>query len=252
MSPGPTVSSVSSLTAIVLCGGLGTRLAERLPDTPKFLAPIGGRPLADWLFTLLASEGILDVVLCTGFLGDRVQAFCGNGTSWGLRVRYSDDPVPLGTAGAIRQALHRLPTSDPILVVNGDTLVPFRLQEALALHISHNARATMLVARHQNSAPYGSVTLGSGGEVLGFVEKGHGGPGHVNAGVYVLATSTLTGLPVGVRSSLERDILPTLVGFGLIAAVAPGTFIDIGTPSEYDRAQALSLPEFQSSRKPGQ
>jgi NDP-sugar pyrophosphorylase family protein len=201
------------------------------------------------MLTLLAAEGVGDVVLCTGFLAERVEHYCGEGTPWGVRLRYSTDDGRIGTAGAVRQALDLLPTSDPVLVVNGDTLVRLGLRALLSLHSDRHAAATILTTPQPDGNRYGSVSVEPDGQVIEFSEKQSKGPGYVNAGVYLLTVAALASIPAGGSASLERDVLPNLVGRGLMATVSLGPFADIGVPEAWDAAQTLSLADFLPPRR---
>lgn len=235
--------TVGDLTAMILCGGEGRRLSNTVPDTPKFLAPLADRPYADWILTMIAAEGVRDVVLCTGAMGERVQSYCSDGSHWGLEVRYSRDPWPLGTGGAVRQAL-QLSTSDPVVVLNGDTLIRLQLAALLAMHRDHGAVGTILVTLEEDCSGFGSVQMGDANNVARFGEKERHGPGHVSAGVYMLTPSALDFLAAGTRASLEHDVLPTLTDGRLYALVGTGPFVDIGTPASYRRAQDLALKDL--------
>lgn len=224
-------------TALILCGGRGTRLQRVVSDRPKFLAPIAGRPYADYLLRLLA-RSVSDVVLCTGYLGEQIEEYCGDGSRWGLNVRYSREPHALGTAGAIRHAVQQGVT-DPFWVLNGDSFVTAHLPEVDALHARRVSLATLVVTGVPDASRYGAVVLGPDGSVLKFGEKAAAGPGYVNAGVYLLAASVLDGVEPGTMVSLEQDVLPRMAGTGAYAWISPGPFIDIGTEESFHQAQQL-------------
>jgi len=220
-------------TALVLAGGLGTRLRPALADTPKVLAPVGDRPFLLRLLTWLQRSGLRRVVLCTGHMAEQVEAAVAAGID-GLEISCAPEPSPLGTGGALRRAVLGLP--DPrVLALNGDSFCGCDLH-ALAAQHGPATPASMVVTRVPDAARYGGVTLSEDGEVLGFVEKGLAGPGWINAGIYLLERRVLVQLPADGPCSLERELLPGLVGHGLRAVQAPGPFIDIGTPESWARA----------------
>lgn len=224
-------------TALILCGGRGTRLQHVVSDRPKFLAPVAGRPYADYLLRLL-SRSVREVVLCTGYMAEQIEEYCGDGSRWGLSIRYSREPEALGTAGAITHALGQGVT-DPFWVLNGDSFVTMDLEEISALHARTASLATLVVVEVPDALRYGAVVLGPEQSVLKFGEKSSSGTGYINAGVYLLATSVLDGVEPGRMVSLERDVLPQVVGKGAHAWISPGPFIDIGTEESFHHAQQL-------------
>ena len=224
-------------TALVLCGGRGTRLQKVVSDRPKFLAPVAGRPYADHLLEFLAGY-VRDVVLCTGYLAEQIEEYCGDGSRWGLRIRYSRETEELGTAGAIRHALSPEVT-DPFWVLNGDSFVTAQLGEVSEFHARSGARAALVVVEVPDASRFGAVVLGRDGAVERFGEKAVSGPGYINAGIYLLTAAVVEGVERGRAVSLERDVLPGLVGNGLYAWTSPGPFIDIGTEESFQHAQQL-------------
>ena len=238
---------LSRVTALVLAGGLGTRLRDTVPHRQKVMAPVGGRPALTRVLDQLAGAGVRRTVLGVGYLADQVRDLLGT-TYDGMALAYSEETEPLGTAGALRRALPLL-EGDPVLVLNGDSFVEANLAAFLAWHRAHRARASILLARVADPARYGTVGTDPEGRVTAFREKDPGVPGApaasgaadswVNAGVYLLAREVIDGLPVRTPLSLERDVFPGLVGAGLAACRGGGRFIDIGTPESYAEAQAF-------------
>lgn len=236
-------------TALVLCGGLGTRLRTATGSTPKALAGVAGRPFLDHLLERLRGLGLVDVVLCTGWGSGTVHEYCGNGSRWGLEVRLSPEAEPLGTGGAVRRAAP-LARMDPFLVLNGDSVCRFDLGALRDFHAARGALATILLAPVEDRSRFGSVEIDAGGAVTGFLEKGGGGPGLVNAGVYLLALGALQWFPEQPPLSLEREVLPVLVGRGLYGFAGGAGLYDIGTPEALAGAQ--SLAEFESRELRGE
>lgn len=235
----PRVPSVSATTAVVLVGGLGTRLRASVPDRPKFLAPIAGRPFASYLLAHLAAQGVRDVVLCIGHLADQVEDHCGDGSTWGLEIRYSREPEPLGTGGALRHARDAI-RSDPFLVLNGDSFVQADLAVLLREHAARGGLATLVVAPCADTSRFGRIELGEQGVVLRFVEKGVDGEGWINAGIYALSRALLDRIPAGA-ASVERDVFARLPVGSLFVTRTAGPLIDIGTPESLAEA-AITLP----------
>jgi NDP-sugar pyrophosphorylase family protein len=222
-------------TAAILAGGFGTRLRPVLSDRPKTLAPVRGRPFIAFLLEQLLTSGIPRVVLCTGFMGDVVQATLGE--RFGpLPLDYSQETAALGTGGALRLALPQL-DSEHVLVMNGDSFCDVNLASFWALHVERQAAATLLLTEVPDTGRYGQVETDSDGAVQRFREKEPGlGPGWINAGVYLLRRSVVEAIPEGRAVSLERDVFPALIGRGLYAYSGGGRFLDIGTPESYEQA----------------
>jgi len=227
---------LSDLTVLVLAGGLGTRLRGVVPDLPKVLAPVAGRPFLDHLLSELARRGARDVVLATGYRSDLVRRFAADGARWGLAVRYSEEHEPLGTGGAVVAARSLLP-SDPFVVLNGDTFVEVEWEAFAAAHRAAGAVITVAVVPVADSARFGRVLLADGDRVAGFTEKGEAGPGLVNAGAYLIARDAPAAWGTEAPLSLERDVLPRYVGRGLQGFRCAGRFLDIGTPVSLEEAQ---------------
>ena len=228
------------LKAILLVGGLGTRLRSVVPSTPKVLASIGERSFLELLVRRLRSQGISHLVMCTGYLADQIESKFGDGRAWDVSIEYSNEEMPLGTAGAVKLAKRFLAHTPEFLVLNGDSFLEVNFQSLMAFHQQHDgAVVTMAVLRVENASRYGTVHLDASGRVTGFAEKtGSEIPGIVNGGIYVFNHSVLQHIPEG-PASLERDVFPRLIDQGVYAQEQDGMFIDIGTPQDYARAQQL-------------
>ena len=229
-----------NIKAILLVGGLGTRLRSVVSSTPKVLASIGERSFLELLIRQLRSQGIRQLVMCTGYLADQIESKFGDGRIWDVSIEYSKEEIPLGTAGAVKLATRYLRDVPEFLVLNGDSFLQIDFQSFIAFHRQHDgAIATMAVLRVENSSRYGTVHMDSTGRIKGFAEKtGSETPGVVNGGIYVFNHSVLQHIPEG-PSSLEKDVFPRLLDQGVYAQEQHGTFIDIGTPTDYARAQQL-------------
>lgn len=231
-------SSIDSISAFVLCGGLGMRLRPVLSDRPKSMALVGGIPFLQLLIERLRSQGIHYVVLGTGYMGEQIEEFFGRGDRLKMRIRYSREQAPLGTGGALKLAESQI--SDPTLILNGDSYVDWSLPAMRALYIAKDAAMVIAVHAVLDVARYGSITLDGDGRVTQFIEKGIcGGPGLINAGVYLLRRNIVSDMPAEERISLETDIFPSLLNRKIYGVLCPGPFIDIGIPSDLYRAQTL-------------
>ncbi|MBF0094967.1 MAG: nucleotidyltransferase family protein [Alphaproteobacteria bacterium] len=223
------------IPAIILAGGFGTRLRPVLPDTPKALAPVGGRPFLAHQIDWLAEQGVTRVVLAVHHLAEQIEAFARSvtGVRPGVHIDIVRETEPLGTGGAIVNAIARAAIDGDVLVVNGDTHFSFALAPVLDKH--RTASATLVAARVADVARFGTVLL-DGDRVTGFLQaSGDRQPGLVNAGAYVFHPSVFADAPSGAFS-LEKDFFPALAARGgLHAHVIDGAeaFFDIGTPESY-------------------
>jgi D-glycero-alpha-D-manno-heptose 1-phosphate guanylyltransferase len=225
--------------ALFLVGGMGTRLRPVLSSMPKPLAPIGDVPFLELLILQFRSQGLRRLVMCTGFQAQQIEEALGDGRKWDVAIEYSKESSPLGTAGAIKQAEHLLSGTSDFLVMNGDSFLELDLQQLLRFHQEHGAWASIAVRRVADAARYGTVEVDRQNRVVRFGEKlGIQKPSLVNGGVYVFKRDVLQHIPEG-PGSLEKDVLPRLVEHGTFALEQTGMFIDIGTPQDYARAQAL-------------
>lgn len=230
--------SLAGIDVAVLAGGLGTRIAGVLGDTPKVLAPVEGRPYLAWLLDWLAGFGARRVVLCLGHLAGKVEAWAAAHPRPDIEIVTSVEPAPLGTAGGLRHA-RRLLRSDPVLAMNGDTFVAADLDALLRRHRDARTDITILCAEVEDAGRYGRVELDGDCRIGRFAEKEPGsGRGLINAGVYLLSAATLDRIAAGNAKSIEREIFMA-EGPGRIAAeVTRGSFIDIGTPESLADAAA--------------
>jgi NDP-sugar pyrophosphorylase family protein len=235
------------IRAFVLCGGLGTRLRSVLSDRPKSMAPVAGVPFLELLLRQLRAQGVIEVVLGTGYKAEQIETYFGNGTRVDLAIRYSRETEPLGTGGALKLAQPFL--SDPILVVNGDSYVEFDLPAAWDLFQNKDADLIMVLQRVPEVSRYGSVAIDNSNRIIEFVEKGsRAGEGLINAGVYLLKKKIVEQIPSGKAVSLERDVFTALLSGKVYGLVSNGIFIDIGIPSDLERAQTLLAARVQSPR----
>jgi D-glycero-alpha-D-manno-heptose 1-phosphate guanylyltransferase len=231
---------MQDVKAVMLVGGLGTRLRSVVPSTPKVLASIGERSFLELLVRQLRAQGIHRFVMCTGYLAEQIESRFGDGRLWDVSIEYSREELPLGTGGALKLAQRYLRDVGEFLVLNGDSFLEINLQDLMAFQRGHaDAIATMAVLRVPNASRYGTVDVDTNNRVVGFVEKtGNEMPGLVNGGIYVFNQSVLEHIPEGT-ASLEKDVFPRLLQRGVYAQEQHGTFIDIGTPADYARAQQL-------------
>jgi D-glycero-alpha-D-manno-heptose 1-phosphate guanylyltransferase len=227
------------MKAALLVGGLGTRLRSVVPLQPKALASIGNRPFLELLVRQLCAQEIRQLVMCTGYLAEQIKEVFNDGNQFDVTIEYSEETVPLGTAGALRLASRYIQHEVEFLVLNGDSFLDIDLNSFLRFHRKHGNCATMAVVSVEDTSRFGTVQIGPEGRILSFVEKtGERAPGIINAGVYVFSNTVLEQIPKG-HASLERDVLPHLLEQGVYAFEQQGMFIDIGIPEDYARASKL-------------
>jgi D-glycero-alpha-D-manno-heptose 1-phosphate guanylyltransferase len=230
-----------AVRAFVLCGGAGTRLRPVLADRPKAMALVSGTPFLQLLLDRLKSQGVGDVILGTGYMAERIERYFGSGNELAMRIRYSREHQPLGTGGALKLAEPLI--SDPVLVLNGDSYVEWSLVPMLELFAAKNADVVVVLQAVADVSRYGSVALDHHGRITQFIEKGvRGGPGLINAGIYLLRKEIVRDLPEGQAISLEREVFPSLLHRQVYGLVCHGLFIDIGIPDDLRQAQTLLAP----------
>ena len=228
--------TLSETTAAILAGGLGTRLRTAVGDRPKVLAEVKGRPFLAWLLEHLEGFGLKQVVLCTGFKAEEVERTVGRSFG-GLSILHSRESAPLGTGGALRQALPFL-RSGRILVLNGDSFCDVDLEAFGAFHLARRGRASLALAHVKDARRFGRVRLDESDQISEFAEKESApGAGWINAGVYLFDRPLIEALPAKMALSLEREILPMWIPQGLFGFKTTGRFLDIGTPESYAEAQ---------------
>jgi NDP-sugar pyrophosphorylase family protein len=232
-------AAYETMRALLLVGGMGTRLRPVLSSKPKSLAPIGDISFLELLALQLRSQGIHRLVMCTGFQAEQIEEEFGDGSKWNVTIEYSKELEPLGTAGAIKHAARFVSEASDFMVLNGDSFLEVDFCELIRFHRRRGACASIAVRRVGDAARYGTVHVDEQGRVVRFSEKmAIPEPGLINGGVYVFNRKVLRLIPDG-PASLEKDVLPVLVEHGTFALEQNGLFIDIGTPEDYARAQSL-------------
>jgi len=225
--------------AIVLCGGLGLRLRSVTAGAPKPMACIGGRPFLGLLLGQLERHGWERVILAAGYKGEVIRDHFGE-RAFGLEVVHSCEPEPLGTGGALQNALP-LVKSDPVLVMNGDSYTEVDLRNCIARHSASGAEVSIVVSPQDGREDSGAVAMDTNGSILGFAEKQRiDGMCYASSGIYVMSRAMLQEIPAG-RVSLEQELFPKWIGEGrkLSGIVCQNRCVDIGTPERYWSAQDL-------------
>jgi D-glycero-alpha-D-manno-heptose 1-phosphate guanylyltransferase len=220
-----------SMDAIVLAGGLGTRLRPVVNDVPKPMAPVNGRPFLELLLEYWIGQGVRRFVLSVGYLAETIERHFGS--RWrGAEVDYAREPEPLGTGGGLLLGLGRAKT-EQILVMNGDTYFAVSLDELVQFHEKNRADWTMALFRSSDAKRYQGVSLAEDGRIASLSGN------TVNGGVYLMRR----GLPwkAPARCSLENDLLPQALadGWRVYGRVFERPFVDIGVPQDYQSAGAI-------------
>ena len=223
------------MEAIVLAGGFGTRLKEVVPDLPKPMAPIAGRPFLEILLSMLARKGFTRVVLSLGFMSEKISSHFGD-SYLGMALIYEVEDQPLGTGGAIRAALAHCRESHAF-IFNGDTYLELEVDELEKLW-QRNHNPVIVVRKVADTARFGRVEI-IDGRVIAFLEKGQPGLGLINAGCYVLPKDGLDGFPLDQPFSIETEFfIKILQHIRFDGFITQARFIDIGVPVDYELAQA--------------
>lgn len=221
---------------IILAGGLGTRLREAVPDLPKCMAPVAGRPFLSHVIGYFQQEGIERFIFALGYKSEAIETFLQTRYA-GLSYQCSREETPLGTGGAIRLAC-TLAVNRNVLVLNGDTLFKIKLSRLASFHDQLDADCTLTLKPMQQFDRYGVVELAANQSVRSFREKQFYESGYINGGVYALNVTRFMQEALPEKFSFEKDYLEKLYTQRKIyGQVQNEYFIDIGIPADYARAQ---------------
>ena len=250
------------MQAILLCGGMGTRLRSVVSDRPKPMADICGKPFLQYLLEMLREKGITEVIFALGYMGEMIEEYFQDGSAFGLKIAYSYEEEPLGTGGAIRNALPKI-LEEEVLVLNADTYFPMDYQGLLRFHQENDGDFSLATRAIEDISRYGAVRRDPAGRILAWNEKlGDGGQqpgegskqpiegnaqqaasaspkslsGEINGGIYVMKKSLIAEIPEG-KQSLEQDCIPKWLSEGKRIFGLPfhGYFMDIGIPKDYQQ-----------------
>lgn len=222
--------SLPTIAVVVLAGGRGTRIRSHFPHVPKPMIPIDGRPFLYWLTAFLANHGLRRFIYSTGHMAEQIETWCNDGSMKGLERTTKCEAMPLGTGGGLLNAIDS--GCDWTLVTNGDSLCLGGVDALLGLTIKRCLAGGIIGVFQDDTSRFGSLDMDVSGRLRAFREK-VGGQGYINSGIYLFRTSALRQIPTGVPSSIEHDVIPTLLAQNaqiqcIVAEAAP--FIDIGTP----------------------
>ena len=219
--------------AILLVGGFGTRLMPLTKNTPKPMLTVAGVPVTEHQLAMAKQAGITEIVLATSYLSEVFIPYFGDGSKWGINIKYAVEKEPLGTGGAIRNAAQLLDTNESVVVLNGDVLSSHNLAEQIRQHEAHDADVTLHLTEVEDARAFGCVPTDSDGRVSAFLEKMENPiTNQINAGCYVFNPRVISTIPLDTVVSVERETFPQLVASGakVFGYVENAYWLDIGTP----------------------
>lgn len=221
--------------AVILAGGKGTRMRPFTYEMPKPMIPVQGKPLLQHIIELLRKYEIRDIILSTGYMGEKIKEYFGNGSRFGVDLTYIEEKSEMGTAGSLNLMKNLL--NGTFLMFNGDVLANIDLHDLIAFHRENNAVATIALTQVRDASRFGVARL-KGSKILEFIEKPEttGRSKLINAGIYVLEPEVIGYVPEG-RAMMEMDVFPKLAEEGrLYGYPFDGQWFDTGTHEAYERA----------------
>ena len=219
--------------AILLVGGFGTRLMPLTRNTPKPMLTVAGIPVTEHQLIMAKAAGITEIVLATSYLSEVFTPYFGDGSQWGMSIKYAVEKEPLGTGGAIRNAAQLLETKESVVILNGDVLSSHNLAEQIRQHEAHDADITLHLTEVEDARAFGCVPTDKEGRVTAFLEKMENPvTNQINAGCYVFNPRVISSIPLDTVVSVERETFPQLVNSGakVYGYFENAYWLDIGTP----------------------
>ena len=227
------------MQALILAGGLGTRLRPITETIPKPMVTVAGAPYLAHQLKELGRQRITDIVLLTGYLGEQIEEYFGDGSDWGLQIRYSREPRPLGTGGALRLAEPLL--AEEFLVIYGDSYLPIDYGAVLERLVNSTAVGVLVVYNNRlnDTSVKNNVDIDREGQVVRYEKDGESLL-YVEAGVLAFRRAVVNDVPPGIVVSLEKEVFPKLIARrSLVAYATDQRFYDIGTPSRLEAIERL-------------
>ena len=237
------------MKAVIIAGGLGTRLRPLTYNTPKPIVPVANRPFVVHQIELLKQHGVDEIILNLHYLSDAIKEILNDGKEWGIKIRYSIEQAPLGTAGAVKNAEEYFRDEELIVVFNGDVLTDANISEIIKFHKSKNALATLTLTPVDDPTPYGLVLCAGDGRVNQFIEKPSWervegiGRKNINAGIYILDPKIFRDVKKDSPVMFEHHVFPDLLSKGktVYGYESDAYWIDIGNPEKYRLAHRAIL-----------
>ena len=227
------------ITPVILIGGLGSRLRPIVRDRPKGIAEVNGKPFAYYILNQLESHGFKKVVLCTGYMSLEIKEALKL-IPFEIKVEYSEEATPLGTAGALRNALSRIDTTH-IMLMNGDSYCDLNISKLILKSQEAKAECLMTLIHLKDSQRFGAVQIDDKGFVTQFLSRPKDPSNSlINAGIYIFSKTLIENIPPNKKLSLEEDFLHSWATENKIKAyLHTGRFIDIGTPNSYNKSHSF-------------
>jgi NDP-sugar pyrophosphorylase family protein len=221
------------MQAVILAGGLGTRLRPVTEKVPKPMVPVAGKPFLEHQIIYLRQQGIKDILLLIGYLSDQIHKFFGDGSTYGVRIAYSTEQAPLGTAGAVRLAAPKL--DDSFLVLNGDTFLPLRYSHVMDMFLRLKPEGIVVAYKKRGHGAAANLAVTRDGRIVSTAESQ---ATHINAGAMIFRKSILDLIPDGKSYSLDLDLFPKLIEHNGLRAYETSTeYFDMGTPGGLTRLE---------------
>jgi len=255
------------MKGIIIAGGAGTRLRPLTYTHPKPLIPVVNRPFLEYQVALLKRHGIDEIIFCTNYMSEQIAQHFGDGSRFGVTMHFVNEEVPLGTAGAIKNA-QLVAGRDTFVVLNGDILTDFDIASIVAFHRANNALVTLTLKDVPSPSPYGVILTDERGRVLEFREPSEAqkkalaanpnieptGVDYINAGIYIMEPEALDEIPTGRPVSIERETYPQMLSTGkpIYAVSRQGFWLDIGRPEQYRQATQAILARDIAVEVPGE
>src|SRR5256885_16850103 len=242
------------MKAVVMAGGEGSRLRPLTIRRPKPMVPIAGKPVMEHILNLLKRHGITEVIVTVQYLASNIEDYFGNGSQFGMRITYSREDVPLGTAGSVKNAEEQL--TEPFLVISGDALTDYNLKDIIEYHQEKKALATLTLAHVHNPLEYGVIITNEEGHITQFLEKPSWGEvfsDTINTGIYVLDPAIFAYFEKDKPFDFSQELFPYMLKKGdpIYGYVAEGYWCDVGNLAEYMQANADVLQGKVDIKMPG-
>ena len=235
------------MQAIILAGGIGSRLGNLVKDTPKPFLEVNGNPFILKIVERLINQGVNDIIFCLGYKPQKIKNFFGDGSRWKIKVTYVVEDKLMGTAGAIRGAYEKILETN-VIILNGDSFCYFDIPKLFKKHHLNNADATLSIIKTKNVEKYGLILFNRDMKIKEFIEKPKKNKkkiNYINAGVYIIKKSLIKEIDNSKPVSLEKDFFPNILNKNLQAYILKNEkFIDIGTPKSLNKADFFFNKEY--------
>lgn len=217
--------------AVILAGGLGTRLRGTVSDRPKSMALVRGKPFLEYQIQFLKKNDICDIVLSTGYMSEKIEGYFGTGKN-GISIRYAKEKELLGTGGAIKNSLDML--DEKFLVLNGDSMFLVDVNSMIKFHSDNNADLTVALAKTDDKSRFGNVVINEKSQIVEFIEKKNSAGDLINGGIYCFEKNRFKWNNFPNVFSIEKEFFPQVVEQNSVFGfVSKSYFVDIGTPEDY-------------------